>query len=87
MSIAQDLRSNNPASCALCDADSVKYIRCGRGDCAWVDALREEAADRIEALEAENGALKTALRVNMLRHVPNVTHAIIDAIIEKASTI
>ncbi len=52
MSIAQDLRSNNPASCALCDADSVKYIRCGRGDCAWVDALREEAADRIEALEA-----------------------------------
>lgn len=49
--------------------------------------LGKEAADRIEVLEAENGALKTALRVNMLRHVSGVTHAEIDAIIEKASAI
>jgi hypothetical protein len=42
------------------------------------------AADRIEALTADNARLRAAFRVNMLRFVPGVTHADIDAVISAA---
>jgi hypothetical protein len=44
------------------------------------------AADRIEALTADNARLRAAFRVNMLRFVPGVTHADIDAVISAALT-
>lgn len=52
--------------------DIVQRLRSdrGAGDEHWRDVL--EAADEIERL-------RTIFRVNMLRHVPNVTHAEIDA--------
>jgi len=43
---------------------------------------REEAADRIEQLEAALGSMKAAFRVNMLRF--NASHEEIDAVISAA---
>lgn len=43
-----------------------------------------EAADAIEALEAENEKLRAAFRVNMLRAFPSMLHDEIDAEIEAA---
>lgn len=44
-----------------------------------LDRLMNDAADDIERLRAENGRLRECLRVNLLRHVPGITHADIDA--------
>lgn len=34
----------------VCQVDSVAEMRCGRGDCKCIEAMREIAADEIERL-------------------------------------
>lgn len=46
--------------------------------------VTDEAADRIEQLEKQNGKLKSMFRIHMLRLMPNLTHEDIDNHIEEA---
>ncbi len=50
-------------SCPQCVADSVCYIRCGRGDCAYQNQAFDEAFALIESLERD------AARYRWLRNV------------------
>lgn len=53
---------------------------------AWVSDgdIIENLENRIDALEAENKALRAAFRINMLRAFPNITHSDIDDLIARA---
>ena len=37
----------------VCQVDSVAEVRCGRGDCKCIEAMREIAADEIERLRED----------------------------------
>jgi len=62
----------------MTDADYVSELR------SYGMLSTNKAADHIEALTADNARLRAAFRVNMLRFVPGVTHADIDAVISAA---
>ena len=49
-----------------------------------VHSTIRDAKARIDALTADNARLRAAFRVNMLRLIPGVTHADIDAAISAA---
>lgn len=65
--------------------DLVKRLRNAKesGDPWEAHYLATEAADRIEALEAAQGRLVAALRVNMMR-LSSASHEDIDALIRAA---
>ena len=62
----------------MTDAELIKMLR------SSANRVVNYAADRIEALTADNARLLAAFRVNILRFVPGVTHADIDAVISAA---
>ena len=49
---------------------------------AWNRRTALDALAEVEKLRSEIGRLRAIVRVNTLRHVPGVTHAEIDAILE-----
>lgn len=50
-------RSYGRQDCDICNADSVKFIRCGRGECGLLDRDRDNAADEIESLREQVSVL------------------------------
>jgi hypothetical protein len=60
--LIERLRGPDPDTCPACEADATVAIACGRGRCAALRAMREEAAAVIERLNEAAAAAKECER-------------------------